>query len=575
MRVTIRGRLGTVVSLGATLSLGGCTTSLRSLRSSEADIANHAIFVHPTGTPIEPHVGQPGHRFESDTAYGRYLGGIMNAIRADTVRRDGKHKILVRVHGGLNALNSSLDASIAMNDSIRADTIAGYFPIFVNWESGLLSSMGEHLLNTRRGEYYSARSISGAPLLPVYLAVDLGQGLVRAPLTSIRQLRNYYTQTLRNNQPAFSSTTSATATAVTDTSPKKTSAEIAEKREQSLARQMPLDTSARRLTGTVGLPDSLTVSRFAYNRSRTEALLHVGAATLYTPPVNAYVLAYRALVQHRRTSRLTPTWAALLGWIPLKPLGMYLVDALGTPAWYTMHRRAQAMFEDPNAIGHRQNVSGYVPPSGALSHLLDSLELLIRRDTGTKYELTVIGHSMGAIVATEIARRRDSLPIDNIVFMAGAASLREFEVGVMPYLERHQNTQFYNLTLHPLAELRESHLLRFPPYGSLLEWVDGYYANPENDYDRMIGKYNSVVAASFMFPTSIRARVHIKAFGYNDGTGCGPHNNLPFEHGQFNDLSVPFWRPQFWHPNQIGCSEVKTNTVARSPTGTDTPRPDP
>jgi pimeloyl-ACP methyl ester carboxylesterase len=438
--------------------------------------------------------------------------------------------------------------------------------------------MGEHLLNTRRGEYYSARSISGAPLLPVYLAVDLGQGLVRAPLTSVRQLRNYFTQTLRNNQPAFpDTTTTRPIDAVIDTSLKTTSAEIAQKREQTLAaKQTPLKADAKGLVGMVSPADELTVSRFAYNRSRTEALLHVGAATLYTPPPNLYVLAYRALVQNRRTARLTPTWAAVLGWIPLKPLGMYLVDALGTPAWYTMHRRAQAMFEDPNAFGHRQNApAGYVPPSGALSHLLDSLELLIRNDTSTKYELTVIGHSMGAIVATEIARRRDSLPIDNIVFMAAAASLREFEVGVMPYLQRHANTQFYNLTLHPLADLRENHFLRFPPYGSLLEWVDGYYANPENDFDRMMGKYNSVVQASFMFPPSIRGRVHIKGFGYNDGSGCGPKNNLPFEHGQFNDLSVPFWRPQFWHPNQIGCSEVKTNTVARSPTGTDTPRPDP
>jgi len=561
MRIAIR-RLRSIVALVAVIPFGGCTASLRSLKPNEADIVNHAIFVHPTGAPIEPRVGQPGHRFESDSAYARYLGGIMSAIRADTVRRDGKHKILLRVHGGLNALNSSLDASLAMSDSIHADAEYGYFPIFVNWESGLLSSMGEHLLNTRRGEYYSARSISGAPLLPVYLAADLGEGLVRAPLTSVRQLRNYFTQTLRNNQPAYLNT-AAPVVAVTDTSRKTTSAEIAQKREQKLAApQMPSAAASRAPAGMVSPPNELTVSRFAYNRGRTETWLHVGAATLYTPPPNLYVLAYRSLVQHRRTTKLTPTWAAVLGWLPLKPLGMYLVDALGTPAWYTMHRRAQAMFEDPNAFGHRQNApAGYIPPSGALSHLLDSLELLIRRDTATKYELTVIGHSMGAIVAAEIARRRDSLPIDNIVFMAAAASLREFEVGVMPYLERHDSTKFYNLTLHPLADLRESHFLRLPPYGSLLEWVDGYYANPENDFDRMMGKYNSAVQASFMFPTSIRGRVHIKGFGYNDGSGCGPDNNLPFEHGQFNDLSVPFWRPQFWHPNALGCSEVKTKTT--------------
>ena len=253
--------------------------------------------------------------------------------------------------------------------------------------------------------------------------------------------------------------------------------------------------------------DELTVSRFTYSRSRSEVIFHVGAAAAYTIPRNLYVLGYRQFVQGRRTSKLTPSWAAVAGWIPLKPFVMYVVDALGTPAWITMHRRSQAMFEDPNAFGHRQNAPpGYIAPSGALSHLLDSLEQQIRHDTATKYELTVIGHSMGAIVATEVARRRDSLPIDNLVFMAAASSLREFEVGVIPYLERHDSTQFYDLTLHPLADLRENHFFRIPPYGSLLEWVDSYYSRPENDFDRMMGKYNNVVQASFMFPTSIRGR---------------------------------------------------------------------
>jgi len=551
----------------ATLSvlvLTGCAAGLRELKPNEEPIVRNAIFVHPNGTPIEPRVGKPGRQFRSDTAYAKYLSGIMQAIRADTVRRDGKHKILLRIHGGMNALSSSLDASVAMADSIRADASSGYFPIFVNWESGLLSSLSEHLLNTRRGEYYPARSLAGAPLAPFYLASDLGQGLIRAPLTSARQLRNYFSRTFQNSQGPFPDPERPPSVAVVDTTQKSKPNDIAQKREQTLeAKQQPLAADARGRVGMASPADELTVSRFTYSRSNAEVAFHVGAAAAYSIPPNLYILGYRHFVQGRRTSSLTPTWAAVAGWIPLKPFVMYVVDALGTPAWITMHRRSQAMFEDPNAFAHRQNAPpGYVSPSGALSHLLDSLEQQIRRDTATKYELTVIGHSMGAIVATEMARRRDSLPIDNLVFMAPAASLREFEVGVIPYLERHDSTQFYDLTLHPLADLRENHFLRIPPYGSLLEWIDSYYSRPENDFDRMMGKYNNVVQASFMFPTSVRGRVHIKGFGYNDGTGCGPKKNLPYQHGQFNDLSVPFWRPQFWHPNQIGCERVKASPVA-------------
>ncbi|HEV8216476.1 MAG TPA: alpha/beta hydrolase [Gemmatimonadaceae bacterium] len=546
------------------LAVTGCATGLRELKPNEEPIVRQAIFIHPNGTPIEPRVGQSGRQFVSDTAYGQYLSRIMQAIRADSVRRDGKHKILLRIHGGLNTLTSALDASVAMADSIRADANSGYFPIFVNWESGLLSSLGEHLFNTRRGEYHPARSLAGAPLAPVYLVSDLGQGIVRAPLTSVRQLRNYFTATFENSQPPFPDLEHPATLGVVDTTKKSKPIDIAQKREQTLAvQQQPLGTDARGRRGMASPANELTVSRFTYSRSKKEAYFHVGAALAYSIPPNLYVMGYRQVVQGRSTSRLTPTWAAVLGWIPLKPFAMYIVDALGTPAWITMHRRSQAMFEDPNAFGHRQNAPpGYIPPSGAFSHFLDSLESLIRRDTATKYELTVIGHSMGAIVATELARRRDSLPIDNLVFMASAASLREFEIGVVPYLERHDSTQFYDLTLHPLADLREKHLFRLAPYGSLLEWIDSYYSRPENDFDRMMGKYNNVVQASFMFPSSIRGRVHIKGFGYNDGSGCGPTKNLPYEHGQFNDLSVPFWRPQFWHPNQIGCEAVKAAPVA-------------
>jgi hypothetical protein len=537
----------------------GCTSTLRGLRPEEAPIMQHAIFVHPDGTAIAPAVNQPGQKFSSDTAYQRYVGAIMNAIRADSTRRNGKHRILLRIHGGLNKINSSLDASLAMSKLMSEDRQSGYFPVFINWESGLLSSLKEHLLNTRRGEYYPTWSPLGAPLFPVYLSSDLAQGLARSPLTLARQARNFWTSPWRDDQSPFPDPGAPAAATIADFSRKTRPVDIADKREQTLA--APQVRARRDAAGHAAMAspkDELSVSRFGYHRSKIEALEHIGAALLYSLPPNLYALGYRHVVQGRSSNGLSPGWAEVAGWIPPKALAVYLVDALGTPAWITLHRRSQAMFQDPNAFSSRQNSRpGYLPPSGAMTFLLDSLQRLIQTDTSTQYEVTIIGHSMGAIATAEVARRRDSLPIDNIVFMASAASLREFEVGVMPYLQHHDSTQFYNLTLHPLAELRESHLLRLAPYGSLLEWIDSYYSRPENDFDRMMGTYNNVVQASFMFPTEIRGRIHVKGFGYRDGTGCGPQNNLPFQHGQFNALSVPFWRPEFWHPNQIGCQAVK------------------
>ncbi len=553
-------RVAAITALAALAAcLAGCA-SMRGLQPNEAYIEQHAIFVGRDGHALEPAVGKGAEAFRSDSAYRAYVAGIIDAIRADSVRRGGKHRILVRIHGGLNTLNSSLEASLAMSDSIKADTIAGYYPIFINWQSGLLSSLSEHLFNTRRGQYYPALSAAGLPLTPFYLASDLGQGLARFPLTGVRQLHNYLTQTFDNNQGPAPDTTISLVAMQADTTKKISPVDITKKRERlsavtqsaSASRTSPIPVS------TAGATD-IQFSRFPYHRSTLEALGHIGAAALYMIPPNVYIYGYRSGIQGRTaTFAFSPTWARVLGWIPLKPLATYVVDALGEPAWDMMHRRALGMFQDPNSFGHQQNApAGYVPPTGAVTTLLDALDTLIHRDTATHYELTIVGHSMGAIVATEVTRRYDSLPIDNLVFMAAAASLREFEVGVMPYMEHHPKTQFYNLTLHPFNDLRESHDVAIPPYGSLLEWVDAFYSHPESDFDRMIGKYTNVMQASFMFPTEIRGRVHIKAFGYNDGKGCGPGHTLPVQHGDFNALPVPFWRPAFWQPNQAGCEEIK------------------
>lgn len=551
-----------IVGLGATLT--GCA-SMRGLQPNEAYIEQHAIFVGRDGHALEPAVGKDAQAFPSDSAYRAYVTGIIAGIRADSVRRGGKHRILVRIHGGLNTLNSSLEASLAMSDSIKADTIAGYYPIFINWQSGLLSSLSEHLFNTRRGQYYPAFSLAGLPLTPFYLASDLGQGLARFPLTGVRQLHNYFTQTFDNNQGPAPDTMFALAPIPIDTTKKASPVEITKKRERlsavtqspSAARNSPIALS------TAGVTD-IQFSRFPYHRSKLDEIGHIGAAALYMIPPNVYVYGYRSGIQGRtQTFAFSPTWARVLGWIPLKPLATYVVDALGGPAWDMMHRRALGMFQDPNAFGHLQNApAGYVPPTGAVTGLLDALDTLIRRDTATHYELTIVGHSMGAIVATEITRTYPTLPIDNLVFMAAAASVREFQVGVIPYMERHPRTQFYTLSLHPFNDLRESHDFAIPPYGSLLEWIDAFYSHPENDYDRMMGKYTNMMEASFMFPTNIRGRVHIKAFGYNDGKGCGPDHNLPVQHGDFNALPVPFWRPAFWQPNQAGCEEIKAAAFA-------------
>jgi pimeloyl-ACP methyl ester carboxylesterase len=189
----------------------------------------------------------------------------------------------------------------------------------------------------------------------------------------------------------------------------------------------------------------------------------------------------------------------------------------------------------------------YLPPTGAVSIFLDSLTALTA-DTAQHYTVTIIGHSMGTIVASEAVRTHPRLPISSIVFMAGAASMREFEIGVLPYLELHHETRFYNLTLHPIAERREFYLAHLAPDGSLLEWIDGYLSAPETELDRVIGKWDNIIMGTRIIPDSVRGQIQLKAFGYRDGLGYGKHHLEPSRHGDFDDPGVPFWECSFWQP---------------------------
>ena len=460
-------------------ALTGCFGTLPTINQPQANLLlPHSVYVDNDGTgrvpPCSAGVNCPAK-------YDAQLHLMM-----DSLRRSGRHRILLRIHGGLNAMSSSLTSSEEMlrqiqNDRPHTDSL---FPIFINWESGIPSAYTEHLLRITQGQRYP--TLARGLVSPVYLAADLGRGITRAPFVWGQQVRNFY--------------------------------------------------STRRPPDNIQVnDDGLRRSIGGYKRSR-------GASVLYY------------------------TQGALL--FPLKAVEAVLVDALGTPGWDNMHRRTKVMFRAPNEFSQRTKTAplscggkrvaersasseGYSRPTGAVSVLLDSLKCLVVSDA--RYRITLIGHSMGAIVANEIVRMGDTLPFDQIIFMAAASSVREFELATLPYLRAHPATQFYNLTLHPLADRRELTLLGFGPNGSLLEWVDAYLSNPESDADRVMGKYVNVYGAEHIFEPRVRAQMHVRAFGDGDGRGCGPKKREPYHHGGFNDPSVPFWHSDFWQPVLAPC----------------------
>jgi hypothetical protein len=552
----------------AQLITAGCAAvthpySLEPVRdsASRTELIRHAVFVDNNGNGIDPRVNKRGRTLDS-AGYARYVHGIMDGIRSH--RDSGHPDVLIRIHGGLNSLRGAPTTSVRMNTAIRNDTAKQIYPLFINWDSGILESYGEHLFYVRQGRRKSL-DLVGAPF---HLVADFGRAITRLPIVWVGQVRRTNACLGTQNVP-----------------PRPDTAPQIRLSPRDSALKAYLDMNDCGITGAFendlfSFEDSLrqprpgfpadtaripVVSRFAYRRS-------VGGIVAYTAPSMVLsMVPIRTLWAFRdlRTKHHGSIWAPIierhpththgkigrsvinaLSWLPPKVAALMMLDAVGTPAWANMRRRTKTMFQQPYAANDFSNAAPKRPRPGAVAILFDSLETMQRVEMAERKQgsrITLIGHSMGAIIANEALRTHDSLEVANVVYMAPALSLRDFQVGTLPYLRRHESSQFYNLTLHPLSDLREANFLNLAPYGSLISWLDAYLDHPESELDRMMGSYQNSTESAGSITGPVRTRMHLKAFGYGDRTGCGP-NGLPYRHGDFNEPGVPFWDPRFWRP---------------------------
>jgi pimeloyl-ACP methyl ester carboxylesterase len=189
---------------------------------------------------------------------------------------------------------------------------------------------------------------------------------------------------------------------------------------------------------------------------------------------------------------------------------------------------------------------------------------------GRGTEVYVFGHSMGAIVANELVRTVPTLPYKTLVYMGGAASIRE-TAAMLTRLQSHQPyARFYNLTLHPVLESIETSeglsAQSVTPRGSLLEWIDEMFDGPRDISDRTVGKWRNLREGSMVFPSATYDMMRIRVFpitsanrdaGFFNALGCwrgveaagnavarSPAKCTPERHGEFSRFS--FWRPAFY-----------------------------
>lgn len=193
--------------LGALVGLVGCASIAPTPGPGEAHFRHHYVLAHEDGSSMAIEREILRHRIldraEASADIGeRIVGGIEQHarrlwpdLRPGETRSDQTLELLVFVHGGLNGYGDDFarmrDMLAAPEDcdgaraATRLFVSAGcghaqtrYYPIFVNWNSELMDSIGDDLFRIRRGK---PNPIVAAFTWPFVLGARLAEAVFAAP----------------------------------------------------------------------------------------------------------------------------------------------------------------------------------------------------------------------------------------------------------------------------------------------------------------------------------------------------------------------------------------------------------
>lgn len=359
-------------------------------------------------------------------------------------------RLLIFVNGGLNDVETNLERA---GEQVPCMLQAGYFPIFLVWQSGFLDAYSEQIGYVRNGH------VTGSlrPSFPIYVLADVAQGVARAPATFLNQISIFVDGLDLYDADDFG----ATPDQGVIQSERLTVAHVAAPPGDG----MYLEGVAR-----FGLtwPAKIVTTPFtdSFGRTAWENMLRRTRTTLRQS--SEFDWRERDWSEIDRYPRGTGVFAKFFH--ELEACYAKAADCPSAPGALALHG---------------------VP-------------------------VTFIGHSMGTFIVGELVATFDRLPYGDIVYMAAASSIADFLRTVAPAMERRPAIRFYNLSLHPAADAREARVGGLAPAGSLLEWVDNMYAHPPTMLDRTLGKWLNVAAAEHVFPEAVRARSVFKVFGLRE-----------------------------------------------------------
>lgn len=413
-----------------------------------------------------------------------------------------RKRLVLFIHGGLVTLSQANQNAINRGRDIWNDDRNAY-PLFLNWEAGLISSYGRHLAYERNGISYRGTPAAWAAIAvtPFVLISDVGRGAANFAINTVSN----FSKVEENNDYLYQNQPRAFVT---------------KKRFLDTLLEFTPDPGAGQ-------------AAYSYFHPGWSYKARPGG-----PPFDLYLGPDITKVNVGEFALGSAT-------IPLQAGTEPILDTIGTSAWKNMLRRTRTMFfPAENFITTNEPSNPTHLTKGAAYYFFHELDEFLK--SHPDYYVDVFAHSMGAIVMNEAYRNFPDLRVRNLVYMAAACTIRDFLVGPARHLDSNR-TEFYNLCLHPRNEIDEVEGYGIPVRGSLLTWIDEFFESPASFGDRTLGSLQNTVIAYRLLPQT--KRIHIKAFGINKskkeyppGFSAGPQ-----KHGDFGDFE--FWKPNYWSPS--------------------------
>ncbi len=158
--------------------------------------ANRFVLVHKDGYPINTDRERILSKEDKEKWAKKILEGIDKYV--EKAEKNGETpRLMLYVHGGLNQYSKAIAyVGTVLNaidtkrdrDNHELTALPGYYPLFFNWDSSLLTSVWDDLAEIRFGERTSPAL--GYPSAPLEAAVRLGQGIFNTPMSFILEFNN-------------------------------------------------------------------------------------------------------------------------------------------------------------------------------------------------------------------------------------------------------------------------------------------------------------------------------------------------------------------------------------------------